>query len=158
MKKLNLLGDSGVEAVQEALLRNKNVREVFITGYDCDYKTDEVNECIKLGKIPIEVTQLKRMESLSVINCKIQEIPTYLSSCQSLVMLDVSDNIGIKTEQMIHLVRLKRLNLNGCGLTHLPEKISALKNLETLGLEGNNFPAQEIQRIKMSLPHCNIYF
>jgi Leucine-rich repeat (LRR) protein len=48
------------------------------------------------------------------------------------------------------------ISLRGNQLYRLPESISQLENLTLLELRGNNFTAEEIEKLKILLPGCVI--
>jgi Leucine-rich repeat (LRR) protein len=100
----------------------------------------------ELGVIPEEFVLMTELKSLTISFFDMQKefkvegmFPTifFLGSLEELILerilIDENSKKGLKD-----LNNLINLQLNHCGLLHLPEKIHKLKNLKYLSLAGNN--------------------
>ncbi|MEI8138031.1 MAG: leucine-rich repeat domain-containing protein, partial [Bacteroidota bacterium] len=54
--------------------------------------------------------------------------------------------------------KLRLISLRGNKLTKLPDSISQLENLTLLDLRGNLIEKEEIEKLKILLPSCEIKF
>jgi Leucine-rich repeat (LRR) protein len=142
--------------IPDSVFQMTNLKHLAIQGMDCDYGDHE--HCWEISEIPIQVKNLKDLETLSLTVNSIDSIPIELTELK-LISIDFSDNAGFQNIDNITKIKsLQYLYLYGCGLTKLPGDIEELANLKELGLVGNSFDKGEQERIKKALPECRIRF
>jgi Leucine-rich repeat (LRR) protein len=83
-------------------------------------------EQTRITKLPSPIGNLKGLACLEVGNCK------YLNDIECFVDLQMS-------ERWVDLDYLRKLNLDGCRLSKVPDSLGRLSSLEVLDLSGNNF-------------------
>jgi len=141
-----------------------NLISLSIQGMDCDYViTDEngkdITQCWMIHKIPPQIKNLKKLESLRLNVNAINRIPGELAELKNLKSLDLNDNPGLSNiDNITRLSNLEELGVFGCGLTSLPSNIGELKKLKYLGLSGNHIDKIELLRIRKALPNCEVVF
>ena len=133
----------------------KKLQRLSITGLDCD--NNEIG-CKNLQDIPDEIINLENLQELNLVMNDIKEIPLVISKMKNLKSLDLSDNPGLKLDNLTILQNIEQLGLNGCGIQKLPKDVCLLKRLKKLGLSNNRLMKSEKKRIIKSLPLCEIYF
>lgn len=105
------------------------------------------------------ITQLTRLEKLTLYNCSLTQIDARISNLSSLQELNLSNN---KLQQfpraLTQLQNLKRLTIRDNQLTRLDSRICFMKSLEFLDLRGNPMTEYEVECIKVLLPRCDILF
>ena len=77
-----------------------------------------------------------------------------MKNTESLILDE--NNFKEFPKEIINLKTLKELSLRNNKLTSLPEDISFIRGLEILYLSGNNIPPNEIDVLRVLLPHCKI--
>lgn len=89
--------------------------------------------------IPIDLSELTHLESLSFDDNKLEELPSSVGNIKSLKVLQLNGN-ELKTipNSIGALENLEKLNLSGNQLESLPESIGQLRSLKELNLENNN--------------------
>ncbi|XP_052305710.1 disease resistance-like protein DSC1 isoform X5 [Populus trichocarpa] len=80
----------------------------------------------RITKLPSPIGNLKGLACLEVGNCK------YLNDIECFVDLQLS-------ERWVDLDYLRKLNLDGCHISVVPDSLGCLSSLEVLDLSGNNF-------------------
>ncbi|KAG6737780.1 hypothetical protein POTOM_059310 [Populus tomentosa] len=83
-------------------------------------------EQTSITKLPSPIGNLKGLACLEVGNCK------YLNDIESFVDLQLP-------KRCVDLDCLRKLNLDGCSLSEVPDSLGRLSSLEVLDLSGNNF-------------------
>jgi Leucine-rich repeat (LRR) protein len=83
-------------------------------------------EQTRITKLPSPIGNLKGLACLEVGNCK------YLNDIKCFVDLQLP-------ERCVDLDCLRKLNLDGCTLSNVPDSLGCLLSLEVLDLSGNNF-------------------
>ncbi|KAG6737784.1 hypothetical protein POTOM_059314 [Populus tomentosa] len=83
-------------------------------------------EQTRITKLPSPIGNLKGLACLEVGNCK------YLNDIECFVDLQVP-------KRCVDLDCLRKLNLDGCSLSEVPDSLGLLSSLEVLDLSGNNF-------------------
>jgi Leucine-rich repeat (LRR) protein len=133
-------------------------------------------------KLPMTLRYMKKLKDLSFENCVLDSFPKplfqvgtlqflYLSNTNTkmlsshferlpdLEVLVVENNPLEKIPFTIYKSqKLRVLSLRGNKLTRLPDSISQLEHLSVLDLRGNPIPAEEIEKIKILLPGCEVKF
>ncbi len=97
----------------------------------------KINNNILEGSLIGEVRQMSKLETLDVSNNNMTGMPAEIGQLSNLETLNYSNN----------------------KITGLPNELSNLKNnLKTFNLTGNPLSAEQISKLKASLPSTNIIF
>jgi Leucine-rich repeat (LRR) protein len=103
------------------------------------------------GKIPESIGQLRRLEELHLNNNMSGELPSALSNCTNIVMIDLKGNNfsgELHKVNFFNLLNLKALDLLYNNFTGtIPESIYSCNNLMALRLSSNNLHGQLSPRI-----------
>lgn len=148
--------------IPDSVFQMINLKTLSITGTDCDYvefddNGKNITKCWMLKEIPEKICNLIKLEYLQLNVNAIQKIPKEIRELNNLKVLDLTDNPSLyQIDNIILLENLEELYLDGCNLTKLPENLAKLNKLKRIGLVGNNFDKQEIERIKKELHKCEI--
>ena len=94
-------------------------------------------EQTSITKLPSPIGNLKGLACLEVGNCK------YLCDIECFVDLQLS-------ERWVDLDYLRKLNLDGCNISVVPDSLGCLSSLEVLDLSGNNFSTIPLSINKLS--------
>jgi len=89
-----------------------------------------------ITKLPSPIGNLKGLACLEVGNCK------YLKGIECLVDLHLP-------ERDMDLKYLRKLNLDGCCISKVPDSLGCLSSLEVLDLSGNNFETMPMNIYKL---------
>lgn len=131
LKGLELYYNEGLEEVSKKISDNENLRVISIVGnrrmnYDDLFK--------KLGK-------LKNLESISLVDNKLKEIPSSIGKIKRLKKLKVSGNEGVNYSNLISELSkndgLEELSIPLNSISEIPENISDLKKLKVLDIRKN---------------------
>lgn len=102
-----------------------NLREVII-------------EKCNIEKFPKEIFNLKYLEKLDIIKCKLKEIPKNIDDLKNLTYLNLdNNNIEVIPNSIINLKYLDTLILTKNKLKFIPDNIGNLENLEHFDIEEN---------------------
>lgn len=143
--------------IPDSVFQLQHLKSIFIQGMDCDY--GDHTHCWEITEIPAAIKNLTALTTLRLTVNAIQVLPAEMAALQQLKVLDLSDNAGLQSYEVItQLTDLEVLNLYGCGLTTLPQNIANLSHLKELGIRGNQFDEKEIARIRKALPQCRIIY
>lgn len=133
-------------------------------------------------RLPSTLHYLKNLKDLSFENCILDSLPYALFSLRSLYYINLSNtntwylsrdfdrlpNLEVLIVENNHLnavpfdiykaSKLRVVSFRGNHLSRLPDSISQLENLTLLDLRGNNISAEELEKLKILLPGCEIRF
>lgn len=110
-----------------------------------------------LNTLPNEWHQLSNLATLNLNQNELKELPNDIYNLANLTVLNANHNKIWKINTTIgNLKNLKTLDLSHNYLRQLPKEIANLKNLIYLDLRENHFDFDEIRRIKMLLPNCQV--
>ncbi len=133
-------------------------------------------------KLPSTMRFMKKLKDLSFENCVLDSFPKPLFQISTLQFLYLSNTntkaLSSHFERLPDLEvlviennpletipfaiykaqKLRVLALRGNKLTRLPDSISQLEHLSVLDLRGNPIPAEEIEKIRLLLPGCEVKF
>lgn len=133
-------------------------------------------------RLPSTLHYLKNLKDLSLENCILDSLPYALFSLGSLYYINLSNtntwylnrdfqnlpNLEVLIVENNHLnsvpfdiykaAKLRVISFRGNHLSRLPDSISQLENLTLLDLRGNNISAEELEKLKILLPGCEIRF
>lgn len=133
-------------------------------------------------KLPGTFGYLKKLKDLSFENCVLDSFPKELFKIPTLFYLNLSNTntwylskhferlpeLEVLIIENNHLnkipyeiykaQKIRLISLRNNQLTKLPDSISQLENLSLLDLRGNPFSAEEIEKLKVMLPGCEVKF
>ena len=133
-------------------------------------------------KLPTTLRFLKNLKDISIENCVLDSFPKEFFKIPTLYYLNLSNtntyylskhferlpNLEVLIIENNHLSqlpfeiykaqKLRLISLRSNNLTKLPDSISQLENLSLLDLRGNKFDQEEIEKLKILLPGCEIKF
>jgi Leucine-rich repeat (LRR) protein len=108
----------------------------------------------------LDYAKIKDAEVLNLSGMNIDTLPSYISSCTHLKIIDLSGNRKLKVidtfKKLSKLPNLKILNLNYCNLFFLPSVIGEFKALKELSLEGNGIEYLPVTFKNLPLEYLNI--
>ncbi|MDB4534583.1 leucine-rich repeat domain-containing protein, partial [Vicingaceae bacterium] len=88
---------------------------------------------------------------------KLNEFPKEVLDLDIAVLVLRGNNINSIPANITKLKELKKLDLSNNQLTSLPVGVFAeLKDLKKLILKGNSIPQEQVDKIQLLLPNCNI--
>jgi Leucine-rich repeat (LRR) protein len=144
------------DQIPDSVFRLSELRHLSISGMDCHHSG---NDCWMITEIPAQLKNLENLRTLSLTLHAIQKLPGELATLKHLESLELTDNANLSDIDVIaRMPSLEYLYLYGCRLQKLPPDLSGLKNLRRLGLTGNNLSDEELNRIRIALPGCEIIF
>lgn len=113
----------------------------------------------ELKEFPKEMCELTQLETVLIMNNKIESVPAEIGKLTALAKLDLTGN-NLKTlpPEIGQLTNLKTLKLNKNPIESLPKEIGNLENLKTLTLSGNTMDASAQAELERLLPNCKIKF
>lgn len=131
-------------------------------------------------KLPTTLHFLKNLKDISIENCIMDSFPKFLFRLKSLYYINLSNtntwylsthferlsNLEVLIVENNHLSvipfdiykakNLRMISFRGNQITRLPDSICHLENLTLLDLRGNNISAEELEKLKILLPGCQI--
>ncbi|PWA94291.1 disease resistance protein (TIR-NBS-LRR class) family [Artemisia annua] len=99
-------------------------------------KSLELESCLLLEKLPVDIGRLECLESLILFECTLlQDIPNSICEMKRLEHLVLSQCIRVEKlpEEFGRLKCLKELKIQGTWISHLPQSIFGLKGLRIVG-------------------------
>lgn len=131
LKGIELFYNEGLEEVSKKISENENLKVISIVG---NRRMNYEDLFKKLGK-------LKNLESVSLVDNKLKEIPSSIGKIKRLKKLKVSGNEGVNYSNLIaDLVKndaLEELSIPLNSISEIPENISDLKRLKVLDIRKN---------------------
>lgn len=133
-------------------------------------------------KLPASLPYLKKLKQLSFENCILDSFPKILFQIPSLEYLYLSntntkylsrhferlpklDVLVVENNKLESIpfdiykaTQLRILSLRGNKISRLPDSISQLEHLSILDLRGNPISAEELEKLRILLPGCEIRF
>ena len=99
----------------------------------------------RIKAIPAGISNLKKLQCLSVAGCDLRSLPKELGALKQLEVLDISWNKALGAapddvafpKELKGMKSLRELNLRNCGLRRVPAFVRELSSLEEICL-GNN--------------------
>jgi Leucine-rich repeat (LRR) protein len=112
-----------------------------------------------LSSLPTDIGNLKNLQYLSCTNSKISALPASIGDLSVLIELRLGQNkISVLPTNFFSLTKIKTIDLGNNQLTSLPADFQNFKNtLSLLYLQGNNYPAADLIKIKQLLPTTSVY-
>jgi Leucine-rich repeat (LRR) protein len=133
-------------------------------------------------RLPSTLRFLRSLKDISIENCIMDSLPKELFNLPNLYYNNLSNtntyylsrhferlaNLEVLVIENNHLSqipfdiykarKLRLLSLRSNALTRLPDSISQLENLSLLDIRGNKFEPDEIEKLKILLPGCEIRY
>lgn len=130
--------------------------------------------------LPTTFRYLKNLKDISIENCVMDSLPKELFKLPALYYINLSNTntwylsrhferlpkLEVLVIENNHLSsipfdiykarKLRIISLRGNNLSKLPDSISQLENLSLLDLRGNKFDPEEIEKLRILLPGCEI--
>ncbi|MFS7900925.1 putative leucine-rich repeat domain superfamily [Helianthus anomalus] len=136
-----------LESLQELTLSMKEIKHLPDTICMLKHlKYLNLRSCWLLEQLPINLGQLECLEMLILTDClSLQDIPNNICQIRSLEYLHIPYCILVDKlpEELGRLECLKELNIEGAGISRLPQSIFELKGLRIIGtrwrLESHDF-------------------
>lgn len=95
---------------------------------------------LRLTSLPPEISQLKELEELYLVDNQLTDFPSEILELSSLWRLNLSENYLSSLPPQIHKLKaLRVLDLTQNHLASLPSEIGGLTELQELSLVGNQF-------------------
>lgn len=136
-----------VESLRPYLGYNKN-NELCLT----------INPNKRMYNFPKEITQIRKLKKINIINTRIGSIPKGISNLKELKELYIVDsNIHFIPKRIAHLENLEELVVTSSKITHIPKYIKYLKNLKSLIISKNKIEEipEEIEQLN-NLKRLNV--
>ena len=112
----------------------------------------------RLSSLP-DLSPLVNLRRIYLKGNRFTEVPEALKSLPSLTDVDLSQNpIAEVPAWMTEIKGLENVSFSDTRVTKLPEDLSGWRRLTTLQLGGLKMSAEEMARIRMSLPKVTIVF
>lgn len=112
----------------------------------------------RLSSLP-DLSPLVNLRRIYLRGNRFTEVPEALKSLPALTDVDLSQNpIAEVPAWMTEIKGLENVSFSDTRVTKLPEDLSGWRRLTTLQLGGLKMPAEEMARIRMSLPKVTIVF
>jgi hypothetical protein len=131
LKGLELYYNEGLEEVSKKIGKNVNLKVITIIG----------NRRLNYNDLFKKLSRLKQLESVTLIDNKLTEIPDALGDIKQLKKLKISGNEGVNYEKLISklkkVMQLEELSIPLNSLSEIPENINELTQLKTLDIRKN---------------------
>jgi len=112
-----------------------------------------------MDSFPKQLFRLPMLNYLSLSNTNTFYLTKHFERLQNLEVLIVENNFLSKIPFEIYKAKkLRFISLRGNKIEKIPDSISQLENLTLLDLRGNPIPPEEIEKLKVLLPGCEIKF
>lgn len=112
----------------------------------------------RLSALP-DLSPLVNLRRIYLKGNRFTEVPEALKSLPSLTDVDLSQNpISEVPAWLVEMKGLENVSFSDTRVTKLPEDLSGWRNLTSLQLGGLKIPADEMARIRVSLPKVTIVF
>lgn len=117
-----------------------------------------IENCI-MDSFPKPLFQISGLQFLSLSNTNTHALSSHFERLPALEVLVVENNPLEKIPFTIYKAqKLRILSLRGNKISRLPDSISQLEHLSVLDLRGNPLPAEEVEKIRLLLPGCDVKF
>ncbi|MBI2720553.1 MAG: leucine-rich repeat domain-containing protein [Bacteroidetes bacterium] len=117
-----------------------------------------IENCV-MDSFPKELFKLPMLNYLNLSNTNTHYLTKHFERLPNLEILIIENNPIKKIPFEIYKAqKLRFISLRGNSIEKLPDSISQLQNLTLLDLRGNPVSAEEIEKLKILLPGCEIKF
>ncbi|XP_031270047.1 LOW QUALITY PROTEIN: disease resistance protein RPP2B-like [Pistacia vera] len=149
---LSIKNCSSLENLPDEICNLKSLKHLYISG------------CSKLDRLPEDIGNLQSLEVFEANGIAATKLPSSMESLSNIRELSFErwkgqELVRSLSPMLSGLKLFKKLNLNDCNITELPNSLGDLSFLEHLYLSGNNFesiPATIINLSKLDLSHCKM--
>lgn len=121
---LNLSNNNFTGDVQNSYSSLPNLQEIYVGNNNCSISSTDFSN-------------FPNLKILDISKLNLTEIPSSLTSLQSLSSLNVSNNSITNFSNLSSLSNLQELNISGNNLTRVPNEINNFTNLKVLDLSNN---------------------
>ncbi|MEO6305328.1 MAG: leucine-rich repeat domain-containing protein [Bacteroidia bacterium] len=121
-------------------------------------KDVSIENCV-LDSFPKQLFKITTLNFLSLSNTNTHFLTKHFERFQNLEVLIIENNpLASIPFEIYKAQKLRLISFRGNKLTKLPDSISQLENLTLLDLRGNLIDKDEIEKLKILLPGCEIKF
>lgn len=114
--------------------------------------------CI-LDSFPKPLFQVSTLQFLYLSNTNTKALSSHFERLPDLEVLVIENNPLENIPFSIYKAqKLRVLSLRGNQIKRLPDSISQLEHLSVLDLRGNPIPPEELEKIRLLLPGCEVKF
>jgi Leucine-rich repeat (LRR) protein len=121
-------------------------------------KDISIENCV-MDSFPKQLFKVTTLNFLNLSNTNTHYLTRHFERFQNLEVLIIENNpLATIPFEIYKAQKLRLISLRGNKLTKLPDSISQLENLTLLDLRGNPMDKEEIEKLKILLPGCEIKF
>ncbi|MDP1800572.1 MAG: leucine-rich repeat domain-containing protein [Bacteroidota bacterium] len=121
-------------------------------------KDISIENCV-MDSFPKQLFRVTTLNFLNLSNTNTHYLTKHFERFQNLEVLIIENNpLATLPFDIYKAQKLRLISLRGNKLTKLPDSISQLENLTLLDLRGNPIDKEEIEKLKILLPGCEIKF
>ncbi|MDO8999110.1 MAG: leucine-rich repeat domain-containing protein [Bacteroidota bacterium] len=121
-------------------------------------KDISIENCV-MDSFPKQLFKITTLNYLNLSNTNTHYITKHFERFKNLEVLIIENNPLAELPFDIYKAQnLRLISLRGNKLTKIPDSISQLENLTLLDLRGNLIEKEEIDKLKILLPGCEIKF
>ncbi|MBL7910944.1 MAG: leucine-rich repeat domain-containing protein [Bacteroidia bacterium] len=121
-------------------------------------KDVSIENCV-MDSFPKQLFRITTLNFLNLSNTNTHYLTRHFERFQNLEVLIIENNpLATIPFEIYKAQKLRLISLRGNKLTKLPDSISQLENLTLLDLRGNPMDKEEIEKLKILLPGCEIKF
>ncbi len=121
-------------------------------------KDVSIENCV-MDSFPKQLFKITTLNFLSLSNTNTHYLTKHFERFNNLEVLIVENNpLATLPFDIYKAQKLRLISLRGNKLTKIPDSISQLENLTLLDLRGNLIDKEEIEKLKILLPGCEIKF
>lgn len=131
LKGLELYYNEGLEELSKKIGKNINLKVIKIVG----------NRRLNYNDMFKKLSKLKNLESVTLVDNKLTEIPNAIGDIKQLKKLKISGNEGVSYEELVSKLKkakkLEELSIPLNSLSEIPGNINELKQLKILDIRNN---------------------
>ncbi len=121
-------------------------------------KDVSIENCV-MDSFPKQLFKVTTLNFLNLSNTNTHYLTKHFERFQNLEILIIENNpLATIPFDIYKAQKLRLISLRGNKITKLPDSISQLENLTLLDLRGNPMDKEEIEKLKILLPGCEIKF
>ena len=133
------------------------VIEILKKSNEYTFLRSKSNASNQIKALPESIGALKALKRLYLGANNLKTLPDSIGHLKNLELLHVvSNQLEVLPSSIGDLERLEILDLANNSLRELPPSISALTSLKFLNLHANPLNPQDIEQLRIALPHCEI--
>ncbi|KAJ6858846.1 hypothetical protein NC652_041272 [Populus alba x Populus x berolinensis] len=134
LAELHLRNCKQLEILPSSICKLKNLQRLNLTG------------CLQFRSFPEVLEPMERLRYLYLDETSITQLPSPIENMMGLTCLEVGNCKHLKCffylqlhKRCVYLNGLRKLNLDGCHISEVPDSLGCLSSLEVLDLSGNDF-------------------